>query len=210
MISEEAVRHQTVLDNTGQRVAKIYAEALLRAASQRGLGAELRDELHALVDEVFRREPALELFLSSPAIGRDRKADVLRQTFEGRTSELLFGFLNVLNTHDRLDVLRGVAGSYRDLFDRSENRMQVRVRSAVPLADDQRERLTGELRTAFGKEPVLHASVEPELLGGLIVQVDDWVYDSSVRTRLDILSKQLVERSSHAIQSGRDRFSSAE
>ena len=52
------------------------------------------------------------------------------------------------------------------------------------------------------------ASVEPELLGGLVVQVDDWVYDASVRTRLDILRKQLVERSSHAIQSGRDRFSS--
>ena len=86
--------------------------------------------------------------------------------------------------------------------------MQVRVRSAVPLADDQRERLTGELRETFGKEPVLHASVEPDLLGGLVVQVDDWVYDGSIRTRLDILRKQLVERSSHAIQSGRDRFSS--
>jgi F-type H+-transporting ATPase subunit delta len=208
MISEEAVRHQTVLDSTGQRVAKVYAEALLRSAGQRGQGAELRDELQALVGNVFRREPALEVFLTNPAVGRDRKTALLKQAFEGRCSELLFDFLNVLNAHDRLDVLRGVADAYRDLVDRSENRMQVRVRSAVPLADDQRDRLTGELRETFGKEPVLHASVEPELLGGLVVQVDDWVYDASVRTRLDILRKQLVERSSHAIQSGRDRFSS--
>jgi F-type H+-transporting ATPase subunit delta len=208
MISEEAVRHETVLDNTGQRVAKVYAEALLRAAKQRGQGAEVRDELQALVNDVFRQEPALEVFLTSPAIGRDRKAAVLKQAFEGRASDVLFDFLNVLNTHDRLDVLRGIADVYRDLFDRGENRMQVRVRSAVPLADDQRERLTGELRETFGKEPVVHASVEPELLGGLVVQVDDWVYDASVRTRLDILRKQLVERSSHAIQAGRDRFSS--
>jgi F-type H+-transporting ATPase subunit delta len=208
MISEEAVRHQTVLDSTGQRVAKVYAEALLRTAAQRGEGAELRDELQALVGDVFRREPALEVFLTNPAIGRDRKAALIKQTFEGRCSDLLLDFLNVLNNHDRLDVLRGSADVYRDLVDRSENRMQVRVRTAVPLADDQRERLTGQLRETFGKEPVLHASVEPELLGGLVVQVDDWVYDASVRTRLDILRKQLVERSSHAIQSGRDRFSS--
>jgi F-type H+-transporting ATPase subunit delta len=209
MISEDAVRHETVLDNTGQRVAKVYAEALLRAAAQRGQAADVLEELQALVGEVFRREPALELFLSSPAVGRDRKAAVLRQTFEGRTSDLLLDFLYVLNSHDRLEILRGVAGLYRDLYDRGENRMQVLVRSAVPLADDQRERLTGELRAAFGKEPIVHSSVEPDLLGGLVVQVDDWVYDSSVRTRLDNLRKQLVERSSHAIQSGRDRFSSA-
>jgi F-type H+-transporting ATPase subunit delta len=76
------------------------------------------------------------------------------------------------------------------------------------LADDQRERLTGELRGAFGKEPVLRSSVEPGLLGGLIVQVDDWVFDSSVKTRLENIRHQLVERSSHAIQSGRDRFRS--
>jgi len=210
MIPEEAVRHETVLDNTGQRVAKVYAEALIRAAAQQGQGAEVLDELQALVGDVFRREPALEVFLSSPAIGRDRKVALIRQTFEGRTSPLLLDFLYVLNTHDRLEVLRGVAGVYKDLYDRGENRMQVRVRSAVPLADDQRERLTGELRAAFGKEPVLHTSVEPDLLGGLVVQVEDWVYDASVRTRLDILRKQLVERSSHAIQSGRDRFSSSD
>ena len=148
----------------------------------------------------------------------DRAADVVQETFlealraresfAGRASDLLTDFLLVLNAHDRLDVLRGLARVYNQLFDRGQNRMQVQVRSAVPLADDQRERIAGELRVAFGKDPVLHARVEPALLGGLVVQVDDWVYDASVRTRLEMIRKQLVERSSHAIQSGRDRFSS--
>jgi F-type H+-transporting ATPase subunit delta len=208
MIPAEAVRHETVLDNVGQRVATVYAEALLRAARERGLGDEVAEELQALVGDVFRREPYLELFLSSPAIGRDRKAAVLREVFEGRTSDLLMDFLLVLNAHDRLELLRGLAGVYKEMLDRAENRMQVVVRSAAPLGDDQRERLTGELRAAFGKEPVLTTAVDPRLLGGLVVQVDDWVYDSSIRTRLDMIRKQLVERSSHAIQSGRDRFSS--
>lgn len=208
MTSPETVRHETVLDNVAQRVATVYAEALLRSARQRGQGGEIADELHALVSDVFRREPFLEQFLTSPAVGRDRKAGILKQVFEGRCNDLLFDFLLVLNAHDRLELLRGLAGVYREMLDRAENRLQVVVRSAVPLADDQRERLTGELRAAFGKEPVLRAAVDPGLLGGMVVQVDDWVYDSSVRTRLDVIRKQLVERSSHAIQSGRDRFSS--
>jgi F-type H+-transporting ATPase subunit delta len=209
MIPEEAIRHETVLDNAGQRVAKVYAEALLRAASERGQGKEVLDELTSLVSDVFQREPALELFLSSPAVGRDRKAALLKQTFEGRASDVLVDFLYVLNKHDRLEVLRGIAAVYGEIFDRLENRIRVKIRSAVSLPDDQRERLTGELRAAFGKEPVVRVSVEPDLLGGLVVEVGDWVYDASVRTRLETISKQLVERSSHAIQSGRDRFSIA-
>jgi F-type H+-transporting ATPase subunit delta len=207
MIPEEAIRHETVLDNVGQRVAKVYAEALLRAANQSGQDAAVLQELRSLVDDVFRRDPAIEQFLSSPAVGRERKAEVIKRAFGGRASELLTNFLTVLNAHDRMEVLRAVARAYNDMYDRGQNRMQVLVRSAVPLADDQRERIAGELRAAFGKEPVLHASVEPALLGGLVVQVDDWVYDASVRTRLDLIRKQLVERSSHAIQTGRDRFS---
>jgi F-type H+-transporting ATPase subunit delta len=209
MIPEEAVRHETVLDNVAQRVTKVYAEALLQAADERGQGAEVVDELQSLVGDVFRREPGLALFLTNPAIGRDRKDEVIRKTFEGRASDLLNDFLHVLNSHDRLEILRGLAGVCKELFDRKHNRMQVQVRSAVPLADDQRERLIRELQSSFGKEPVLSAQVDSALLGGLVVQVDDWVYDASVRTRLEIIRKQLVERSSHAIQSGRDRFSTA-
>jgi F-type H+-transporting ATPase subunit delta len=209
MTQEEAVRHPTVLDNVGQHVARVYAEALLQTATSRGRSQDVLTELRSLVEDVFRREPALELFLSSPAVGRDRKKALLQQTFEGRADELVVDFLYVLNAHDRLELLRAIASGYKDLYDRRENRMQVHVQSAVPLADDQRQRLTNELRAAFGKEPVLSTSVDSNLLGGLVVQVDDWVYDSSVRTRLETIRKQLVERSSHAIQSGRDRFSTA-
>src|SRR5271166_5856997 len=72
MIPEEAIRHETVLDNVRQRVARIYAEALLRAAASRQQGAEVLSELQAIVGDVFRRAPDLESFLSSPAVGRDR------------------------------------------------------------------------------------------------------------------------------------------
>ena len=60
------------------------------------------------------------------------------------------------------------------------------------------------------REPVLIPKVDPDILGGLIVQVGDWRYDASVRHQLDIIRNQLIESSSHEIQVGRDRFSSAD
>ena len=57
-------------------------------------------------------------------------------------------------------------------------------------------------------EPILDLTLDPELLGGLIVRVGDWQYDGSVSGRLKTLRDHLIARSSHEIQSGRDRFSS--
>jgi F-type H+-transporting ATPase subunit delta len=205
-IPKEQATQTTVLDDVERHVAGVYAEAFLAAAQKQGRAAEVLDELEGLVHDVFARDPAIEVFLASAAVGRERKKEALRQAFQGRASDLLTNFLYVLNEHDRLSLLRAVASSYREQFDRLVGRMRVRLTSAAPLAGDQQDRLRQELQVAFGREPILDVHVDPELLGGMVVQVDDWVYDASVRTRLDNLSKQLIERSSYEIQSGRNRF----
>src|SRR5262245_2865499 len=69
-------------DTGAQRVAKVYAEALLNAAEKRGQADEVLEELESLVQDLFRADPEFETFLSSGAVGRDRKAAVLRTVFE--------------------------------------------------------------------------------------------------------------------------------
>ncbi len=207
MSAPEQVHHETVFDDDLRHVAGIYAQALIGAAEKRQQADEVHEELQALVGDVFRREPQLEAFLSSHAIGRDR-TQVLQRTFDGRSTEVLDNFLHVLNAHDRLDTLRAVAAAYRELHDSRAGRLRVQVSSAAPLLDDQIDRLRNELREEFKKEPILETRVDPDLLGGLIVRVGDWLYDASIRTRLDSIRNQLIERSSYEIQSGRDRFSS--
>ena len=202
----EQPRHETVLDDATRHVARVYAEALLNAAAKNGRDADVLQELEALAGEVFARDPDFEAFLASAAIDRNRKAAVLRGAFEGRADELFVNFLLVLNEHDRLGALRAVAAVYRELYDERSGRMKVSVASAVPLTDEQQERLRRQLREQFQREPVLHTRVDPDLLGGLVVQVGDWVWDASVRTRLDEIRDQVIERSTHAIQSGRNRF----
>jgi F-type H+-transporting ATPase subunit delta len=194
-------------DVTVQRVARVYAGSLIKAAQKQGAADEILDELQSLVQDVFRREPLFETFLASYAIDRKHKSAALESAFKERANKLLFNFLMVLNEHDRLELLRPILSAYRELNDERARRMRVQVRSAAPLPDDQRERLTEELRTTFRREPILVEQVEPELLGGLTVRIGDWLYDASVRTRLQDIRNNLITRSSHEIQSGRDRFS---
>src|SRR5436305_1902591 len=101
MNEHEQVRHATVLDDTARHVARVYAEALYNAADKRQQAAEILEELEGLVGQVFRRDPGIEAFLASAAVGRDRKRDAIRRAFEGRAGDLLIHFLLVLNEHDR-------------------------------------------------------------------------------------------------------------
>lgn len=199
---------ERVTDVSAMRVARVYAEALLNAAEKVGSAQEVGDELDSIVRDVFGAKPEFELLLSSGAISRTVKEEVLLKVFQGRTSEILLNFLRVLNRHDRLDLIRAVRVAYNDIANARARRIHVQVRTAVPLEEDQRRKLIDNVRQVLDLDPILDERVIPELLGGLVLRVGDQLYDSSVRSRLVNLRNQILERSSHEIQSGRDRFSS--
>ena len=79
-----------------------------------------------------------------------------------------------------------------------------------PLSDAQADELRQAIGRATGLDPVLRPTVDEALLGGMIVQIGDQVFDSSVRTRIEAIRNHLLARSSYEIQTGRDRFSYSE
>jgi F-type H+-transporting ATPase subunit delta len=190
--------NETGMDVGTQGVASVYAEAMLNAAENRQQAQEVLDELESLERDVCARHPLLETFLSGSTISRDQKDAILHSTFEGRCSELVVDFLRVLNEHDRLDLLRQIVDEYREQLNQRAGRMRVRVESAVPLEQAQLDRVKQELRELFHKEPLVEARIAPELLGGLVVRVGDWLYDGSVRTRLNDIRHQLIEERTQA------------
>jgi F-type H+-transporting ATPase subunit delta len=193
-------------DVTALRLARTYAEALLRVAERHGQVAELGEALDSLIDEVFPAEPRLEALLASPAVPQRVKAELLTRTFAPQAGVLFTNFLGVLNDHGRLDLLRLIRTAWHQLLDERARRIRVEVRSAVPLAEEQRQRLRETLRQLLDREPVLEERHDDRLLAGLMVRVGDWLYDASLRTRLLQLRNYLLARATYEIQSGRDRF----
>jgi F-type H+-transporting ATPase subunit delta len=205
----QAARPETVLDPSTSRIARVYAEAIFRAADNRQQIDGLLEELDSLTKDVFKADPQFEAFLYSTAVGRDQKREVIESVFENTASELFVNALMVLNAHERLSLLRSIVAEYEELRDEHGGLVRVIVRTPVPLSDDQRERLGHELQESLRKTPRIESQVDPELLGGMVLSVGDWVYDFSVRTQLDEIRNHLLTRSSYEIQSRRDRFCSA-
>jgi F-type H+-transporting ATPase subunit delta len=202
--SPEAFIPETVLD-VAPELTRNYAEALLNAS-----GDEVNDtveELEAIEAQILRIYPRFAAILASPSVSEAEKDRILVDTFEGRALPTVVRFLRVLNRHGRLALLWSVIRQARTVLDRRQNRKPVTVRSAVPLDEGQIEAVKGRLASMIHASPVITLEVDPSLIGGLVVQVGDDVYDASVRTRLERIRGRLIERKTHEIQSRRDHFS---
>jgi len=195
-------------DVSVRRIAHVYAESLLNAAQQKG--DSVLEELDSLLDDVFKGHPQFETLLSSAVVGQYVRRDALEKAFAGRASETFLSFLHVLNRHERLELLRPIRHAAHEIDDERKGRLRVQVLSAVALPDGIRSLLIERIRQIYQKEPVLDAKIRPELLGGLKIRVLDRQVDATVSNYLDNMKKYFFERSSHEIQSRRDRFSSAD
>ena len=114
----------------------------------------------------------------------------------GRASDLVRGLFGVLTKNGRLDLVRGIAAAYRQLLDERAGRVRVKVTAATKLSNSQRDTLAETLANILKQEPVLDVRVDPDLLGGMVVQVGDRVIDTSVRTRLQTLRTLLLDKGS--------------
>jgi F-type H+-transporting ATPase subunit delta len=197
----------TVFDDDTPEVTRSYAEALVNAAEHEGQVEAVLQDLESIASDVLRANPRFAAVLESPLVSPLEKDRILVDTFEGRALPTVVRFLRVLNRHGRLGSLAAIARGARALWDRRENRREVFVRSAVPLDDAQQAALRDRLARMLNATPVVRLAVDPALIGGLVVQVGDDVYDASIRNRLEQLRQRLIEGKTHEIQSRRDHFS---
>jgi F-type H+-transporting ATPase subunit delta len=196
-----------VADDTVIAVARRYAEALIDAAQKDGQVDSALEELAEFESDVLGRFPRFAELLASERVPAGDKDRILTEAFSGRASDLVLRFLRVLNRHGRLGLLGPIVAEARTIWDRRNRRIPVTVRSAVPLGDDQVQALRARLAGLVPGTPILSMVTDPALIGGLVVQVGDQLYDASVKSRLAQLRHRLIEGKLHEIQSRRDQFS---
>ena len=174
-------------------IARNYAEALLALARKAGdLSAWGR-----LIDDVasaVERDERLRRFLEAPQISADAKIAILGKAFEDRAPRLFVRFLQRLVKNRRQMLIPEIANEYRDLVDEVEGRVHAQVTLAAPVDDEQRAAIARQLTQTFGKPVVPQVRINPNILGGIIVQVGDRVMDGSVRRRLGILRTRMLAK----------------
>lgn len=183
----------TALEEGTVEIARTYAVALLNSTESPGETDAVLDELDELSVDVFRDQPDFAHLLSFGISDAERRDQLLNSAFEGRALPTVLRFLRVLNRRNRLQLVPTIARTARALWDQRNNRVPVTVKSAVPLDDGQRESLRQRLVSLTGgATPMLDEEIDPEILGGLVVQVGDQLFDASVRGRLRRIRAELT------------------
>ncbi len=197
----------TVFEEKAAVLARTYAEALLNAAENQGGTEAVLDEVAELIRDVWRDQPAYAAILSNPGVRTEDKDRMLLQAFEGRAQPIVLNFLRVLNRHERLELLPAVAQRAREIWERRHNLQPAWIQSAVPLDEGQIAALRDRLdELTGGATPILHLEVNPEIIGGLIIQVGDVLYDASVRSQIQQFHNHLLTTRRREIQTRGSAF----
>ena len=172
---------------------RIYARALFDAAKDRDRLARVREDLAdfvAMVDEV----PELRALLRDPVLDPKGKADAL-DSILGGIDELVRNFLLLLAEKNRTAQIEEIAREFDRLVAAEERRLKVDLTTAFELSDKEAKSIVGQIEKASGRQVDATRSVDPDLIGGLILQAGSMRVDASVRGRLNRLRQDLATRS---------------
>ena len=168
------------------RLARRYARALYSVANERSVADRVDGELRRFVD-LIRENRKLSDFLATPRVAANEKERVLRSILEGLVHKALEEFLILLRRKGRFALVDEIATEYRKILDEAQQLATARVTSAVPLQDDERQRLKAVLESKTGKSVTLEEIVDASVIAGASVIIGGQIIDDTVRHHLDEL-----------------------
>jgi F-type H+-transporting ATPase subunit delta len=172
-------------------VARNYAEALLTLA-RRGEDLPGWGKLIGDVANAMRSDITLWRFLESPKVSEAQKSAVLSEALTDRVPRLFLRFLQAMIHKRRQMLIPAVSDEYNLLIDEVEGRVHANVTMAKEASEEDHNVITEQLSRVLKKTVVPHVTVNPAILGGVIVRVGDTVMDGSVRKRLAILRSRML------------------
>jgi F-type H+-transporting ATPase subunit delta len=173
-----------------EEVAQVYSRSLFEVAREQGKLDRVRDEVGAFADALAQNRE-LSVFFFSPYFSTQEKEDGLRRTVVDADATFV-NFLQVLIENHRLPLIHRIRRQFDVLWDHENRRLPVAVTSAVALDRSVVEALEQRIHEQTGQNVQLESKVDPDILGGIVLQVGNSILDASVRHRLEQLRREVA------------------
>ena len=171
-------------------IARSYAEGVYALAEKHQLHNEFMDGFAAL--DVLLSEPRAVIFLESPRIDVAKKKQVLQSALGERVHPLFLNFVLLVLDKRRQKLYGAIGNEYRSLVDEAAGRLHVQVTLARTPSEEMIEDIRKRLSEIFGNTVIPHVTVDPRIVGGIVVKQADQVIDGSLRRRLLALRRKLM------------------
>lgn len=168
-----------------------YGDALFQIAVESDTCSQMLDEVMGLKSILAENKELGEL-MANPRFSKEEHQDIIRNIFKGRLSDDLYGFLELLVAKNRYDELDGILDYFTDKVKEYQGIGHAFVTTAEELGDSQKQQIKQKLLdTTKYKSLEIDYKVDPSLIGGMIIRIKDRVVDSSVKSKLERMSRDL-------------------
>ena len=174
-------------------ISSRYAKALFSLAKEKGLETRVYDDMKMLADS-FSLEPELRVAVSNPIIPKEEKVKLLIAAGGIEVSDLYVRFIRLVLQHKRENELLFMAHIYIHFYRRDKHITRVQFSTATPVNDEVKEHLQKKLKEETGSTIEFTGLIQPELIGGFVLETGDLVEDYSVRGRIKNLEQKLTWR----------------
>ncbi|HET7230189.1 MAG TPA: ATP synthase F1 subunit delta [Longimicrobium sp.] len=175
-------------------IARNYADTLLELAQRNG-GQRTVEEFGAAMELLAQSvaDPRVREFLSTPRIAAEQRKAALRGALEGRVPDLFLRFVMVVVDKRRQALLGDIAHEYRARVDELTGRVRVGVTISHAPDEKLQQQITAALAQRMGKSVIPTFTVDPDLLGGMVVRMGDEILDGSVRSYANGMRRRLMD-----------------
>lgn len=175
-----------------KQVDTTYGNALFELGCEENRLDELFEEVNAFIGIIDDNEELIKL-LNHPQVNKEDKKKIVEETFTGRISDDLLGLLVTVVDKGHIANIKDILKHFVKLVKQKKNIGEASVTSAIDLGDEQKSNIEKRLlETTSYNEIETTYTVDKSLIGGLVIRIEDRVVDSSIRTKLDTLSKTLA------------------
>jgi F-type H+-transporting ATPase subunit delta len=174
-----------------EEIARVYARSLFDVAREQDKLEVIREQLGEFADALAGSHQ-LEVFFFSPYFSTEEKKDGLHRTVEG-ADETLNNFLELLLENHRMPVVFRIRREFDRLWEEANDLLPVQITSAVALDESVSRRIGDEIGRQTGKQVELTSTVDPDVIGGIVLRVGNSILDASIRNRLETLRKQVAK-----------------
>jgi F-type H+-transporting ATPase subunit delta len=174
-----------------QEIAEVYARSLFEVANEHDVLDDVHDQLGEFADALSESRE-LQVFFFSPYFSSEEKKDGIGKAVED-ADERLVRFLELLAERHRMPVLFRIRREFEALYAEERKLLPVTITSAVELDKGTVKRIGDEIQDRTGKRIELTTSVDPDVIGGLSMQVGNLIMDATIRARLERLRKEVAK-----------------
>jgi len=176
----------------GEVIARRYAQALFNAARDADVVENIFGELSSIA-ELMAVQREFQYFMLTPRIEKKRKIQVFQDTFGDRFHPITMKFLSLIIEKQRQEFLKKIFYYYKILYNIYFRQVEATAKSALPLSEKEEQEINDLINRITEKKALLTTKTDPSIIGGIIIQIGNTIFDSSVRGQLKDMHQSLLK-----------------